>query len=151
MGLLNTCTDVNKVIHQGKTVSYSVRRIYGSWCYGSGPTIAWKTQAWEYHRYCTCSYSYVGLDKDTATTYALDRISKYTRAIKYSQWDSTNGVFEPKEGGSACMAEINARPTQGNMWQIDITVREDDVRVSLTHQEASSFFTTENNRNYDGL
>ena len=150
MGLLTTCTDTNRVIHNGKTVTYSRRKIYGTWLYASGLTIVSKTEAWEYHRYCSLSYSYVGLTKAAAISCAATLVTTYTRSCSYSKWDATNATFSVADAGSQLMAEITPRQTQGDMWQIDVNVREDDSRQSLSVLSPSSFFTAEDARSYDG-
>jgi len=70
MGLLNTYTAANRVVTQGRTVTYSKSRIYGQWSYVSGMSVITIGSAWEYHRYCQKTYSYVGMDFDTAKTCA---------------------------------------------------------------------------------
>lgn len=70
MGLLSSYTADNRVINQGRTVTYSKSRIYGQWSYVSGMTVITIGQAWEYHRYCQKLYSYVGMDYDTALSCA---------------------------------------------------------------------------------
>lgn len=151
MALLNDCTAANRVIHSGKTVSYSRRVVYGSWSYASGTSIITNSRAWEYHRYCSLSYSYVGLTKDAAFSFAASKITLYMRDTNYSEWDSTSGVFTVKEGGSVLMAEITPRHTQGDMWQLDICVREDDSRMTLGVVSPSSLFAVEDGRDYDGV
>lgn len=150
MALLTTCTAENRIVHSGKTVTYSRQKIYGSWVYLSGLTIKTESEAWEYHRYCSLSYSYVGLTKAAAMTEATTLATTYTRATSYSAWDSSTAAFAVKDGGSILMAEITPRQTQGDMWQVDVTVREDDSRRSLANLDPTSFFTVENARTYDG-
>lgn len=66
MGLLTTYGSQNRVILNDKTVTYSKSRIYGEWSWASGTTIQYIYSVWEYHRYCSKSYMYVGMDRDTA-------------------------------------------------------------------------------------
>ena len=150
MGLLESCTATNRVIHTGKTVTYSRVKIFGSWTYAQGVFIYAKTEAWEYHRYCTLSYSYVGLTKAAAISAAATLATTYTRVTYYSDWDGANVTFAEKSGGAILMAEISPRQTQGDMWQVDVNVREDDSRRSLSNLTPSSFFTAEDARSYDG-
>ena len=77
-------------------------------------------------------------------------MTTYTRSCYYSKWDSANATFSVADAGSQLMAEITPRQTQGDMWQIDINVREDDSRQSLSVLSPSSFFTAEDARSYDG-
>lgn len=66
MGLLTTYGSHNRVILNDKTVTYSKSRIYGEWSYVSGTTIQYIYSCWEYHRYCSKTYMYVGMDRATA-------------------------------------------------------------------------------------
>ena len=67
MGLLTTYGANNRVVYNDKVVTYSKQRIYGQWSYQPIidviNTIYW---VWEYHRYCSKSYMYVGMDLATA-------------------------------------------------------------------------------------
>ncbi len=150
MGLLSECTEANRIIHQPRSVTYSRRMIFGLWTYGSGAGIAWYTKAYELHRYCTASYSYVGLSKTAATDAVTKLVEMYTRAMYYSDWDETTGVFADKACGKMPMAEVVARTQNGHMWQVDVTIREDDSRLALSElTDPSAYFTLENARGYE--
>jgi len=75
-------------------------------------------------------------------------ITLYTRDFKVSEWDGS-GVFVDKNGGSTCMADISIQKRNGHMYDVVISVREDDSRTRTTSLSPSSLFTTENNRDYE--
>lgn len=66
MALLTKYDASNRVILNDKTVTYSKTRIYGAWSYVSGVSIITLYSCWEYHRYCSKTYMYVGMDRTTA-------------------------------------------------------------------------------------
>ena len=67
MGLLTSYGSNNRVVYNDKVVTYSKQRIYGTWTYRPAlnieQTYYW---VWAYHRYCSKSYMYVGMDLATA-------------------------------------------------------------------------------------
>lgn len=140
MGLLTTGSTLNCDVHQTLTVTYSQSRIYGTWSFGSGPSITWYTKVYETHRYASCSFSYVGLTMDAATAIAESLNSYFLRGKKISTWDAENGVFDDQDAGSQTMAEIVARKEAGDMWRVDVSVREEDVRLSKTAESPSTLF-----------
>ena len=150
MALLNSWGDGNKVVFSDKVVTYSRARVYGQWDYTGMPgqiiTYDWM---WEYHRYCTKSYMYVGMDKSTANSCAEAMIAKYTREFYVSDWDSFNGVFDDNEGGEMCMADIAIQQREGHMYDVIVQVREDDTRLRRVSVTPSTLFWRENNRDYD--
>jgi len=74
-------------------------------------------------------------------------ITKYTRSMKVSDWAS--GEFTDIDGGSMCMADIVIQKRAGHMYDVVISVREDDSRNRVASYTPSTLFTTENNRDYD--
>lgn len=66
MALLTTYGAFNRVVLNDKTVTYSKTRIYGAWSYVSGTSVITLGSVWEYHRYCSKTYMYVGMDRTTA-------------------------------------------------------------------------------------
>lgn len=91
MGLLQTYGSANRVVTNDKVVTYSMRLISGNWTYTIAPypQIFTINSAYEYHRYCTKTYSYVGMDKATANACAKAMITKYTRTFSISEWNSS--------------------------------------------------------------
>lgn len=151
MALLTTWTAANRVITTEKVITYSRSKIYGSWRWGEAIIYTFN-EAWEYHRYCTKTYSYVGLTKEAAMACATAMVEYYTRSTKVSYFASTGptaGSFLPEDGGTVCMADVSPRMTAGGMWQVDISVREDDARLSRDSVPPDALFTTENAREYD--
>lgn len=149
MGLLKSYSKSNRVIITDKTVTYSKNRIYGQWSWVDilvVRTIGW---AWEYHRYCHKSYKYVGMDRGTAQKCAEAMITKYTRSTKISNFNTSTGTFTDSDGGSNCMADITIQKRDGCMYDVVVTVREDDTRIRTTSHTPSLLFTAENNRDYD--
>lgn len=150
MGLLNIYGEDNKVVLNGKVVTYSRSRIYGQWNYTGMPgqitTYDW---VWEYHRYCEKSYMYVGMDKATAEACARAMVTKFTRTFKVSDWDAATGSFQDNDGGQVCMAEVAVQQREGHMYDVLVYVREDDGRLRLNSVTPETLFTAENNRDYD--
>lgn len=153
MGLLTSYGANNRVVFNDKVVTYSKQRIYGNWTYLSAlnilTTLYW---VWEYHRYCTKSYMYVGMDLATAQSCAAAMITKYTRSIKISEWQDGGGnagTFQDVNGGSICMADICIQQQEGHMYSVIVNVREDDVRLRTYSTDPSSLFSSENQRDYD--
>lgn len=149
MGLLNSYSSANRVVLNGKTVSYSKSRIYGQWSYVSGVSVVTIYQAWEYHRYCQKTYQYVGMDYTTASKCAEEMIKKYTRSYDISEWNSNTGTFTDKTGSSMCMADVTIQKVAGHLYNVIISVREDDAKIRTTSLTPSGLFVAENNRDYD--
>lgn len=153
MALLNTWSSTNRVVTNDKVVTYSQQRIYGEWSYQTSiSTETTLRSVWEYHRYCSKSYMYVGMDKTTANQCAQAMITKYTRTYEISDWNSsgqTAGTFTDITGGSVCMADISVQQREGCMYDVVINVREDDSKLRTTSVSPSSLFTVENQRDYD--
>lgn len=153
MGLLSTYTSANRVVTDDKIVTYSQNLIYGDWTYQS--TVAELItlhSVYEYHRYCSKSYSYVGMDLSTARDCANAMITKYTRSYKISDWQSSGasaGEFVDVNGGSVVMADIAIQKREGQMYDVVINVREDDTRLRSYSTSPASLFTAENTRDYD--
>ena len=153
MGLLTSYGSNNRVVYNDKVVTYSKQRIYGTWTYRPAlnieQTYYW---VWEYHRYCSKSYMYVGMDLATAQSCAQAMITKYTRSTKVSDWQAEGqnaGTFQDVDGGTVCMADISIQQQVGHMYSVIVNVREDDVRLRTFSTTPSSLFTTENQRDYD--
>lgn len=156
MALLTTATENNRQITSQLSVNYTVRRIRGTWTAITANITETKTEAWEYTRTATASYSYVGLTESAAKTIAANLRKLFTRDYKVSEFcaDDTSvyfKTFEDRDGGSQLMAQIVAQYESGNMWSVRIDINEMDSRLRFAALSPESLFATENARQYDGL
>lgn len=152
MGLINSYGNNNKVVINGKTVSYSQGRISGKWTWVHSAlwvdTFSWM---WEYHRYCQMTYSYVGMDLASANACAQALIQQYTRTFYVSVWNEERGEFDVQLGGSMPMAEVAVQQRAGCMYDVVVSIREDDTRLVRVPPRTGpqELFTAENARSYD--
>lgn len=112
----------NKVTDEPLQVRYTAK--YG----GSLGGRKLEGKAYEYHRYATKVYRYVGMDERTARACAEAKLAQYTRARFFWFWDTDmtlNFSREIKTG-----ATVKARHTEGHLWSVEINVNEDDVYYS---------------------
>lgn len=150
MALLNTASDVNRVIDTDLHVTYARRAIYGTWTKVTLNVTTTYTKAWEYSRVAVKTYRYVGLTKSAALAKVQELDSLYTRATKVSEWNGEDGEFEHVDGGDVLMAELVPQHEDGGMWSVVISVNEQDTRTSLSPNESfTALFATENARTYD--
>ena len=150
MALLSNYSSDNLVITEGKIVTYSKSRIYGSWSYTSGTTVTTYTSAWEFHRYCSMSFEYVGMTYSAAMRCAEDLVEKYTRSFKISEWNGNQGVFVSTSGGEQVMASVSVAYDGGSAYSVRVSVREDDCRLKRTDPgEIDALFADENSRSYE--
>lgn len=152
MGLLSTYGANNRVITEGKTVSYNQEMIFQNFSYQATPTqVITYNQEYQIRRFCTKSYKYVGMDYNTALSCASDMITKYTRQVKSSLFNyNSTGDFVDVVTGNILMADIAVRQTVACMYEVDVYVREEDTRMRLNPvQDPSALFTAENSRDYD--
>ena len=149
MALLNNYGSGNRVIINDKAVTYSKRKIYGSWSFVDGTTVTTYTEAWEYHRYCAKTYMYVGMSQSAANNCVAAMVNKYTRNFNISEWDENLHEFSDEYGGSQCMADICSQQREGHMYDVQICVREDDFRIRIGSFSPEALFSGENNRDYD--
>ena len=76
-------------------------------------------------------------------------ITKYTRPFKISEWVGAT-EFTDINGGNICMADIVIQKRAGQMYDVVVSVREDDSRNRVASLlDPSVLFYTENNRDYD--
>lgn len=151
MALLSNWSATNREISEGKVVTYSISPVFGSWSYVSGNIITTITRAWEYHRYCSMSYAYVGMTYETALACAAAVVKNYTRQTRYSEFSEDEGTWTIKNGGSILMASVSVRLDGGTAYRVDVQVREDD---SLTMKNnvsdvVAALFAAENARTYE--
>ena len=154
MGLLTSWGAANRVIDQDLVKTYSRQRVYQDYTYVYGVAqLITIHSVWEYHRRATKSYRYVGMDRDTANACAAAMVTKYTRATKISDWNGSGehaGTFSEIDGGTIPMAEVAVVHVAGCMYEVHVTVNEDDVRLRVdVVNNVASLFSTENSRDYD--
>jgi hypothetical protein len=66
-----------------------------------------------------------------------------------SDWVGKN-EFQDIDGGSICMADIVIQKRAGHMYDVIVSVREDDCRNRVaSYSSPSVLFATENNRDYE--
>lgn len=155
MGLLTTYNKSNRVVTNGKVLSYS--KIYKPGTWGATETQTQSAviyyQMWECHRYCTKSYMYVGMDLTTAEACAAEAIAYYTRETKSSFWNYNNpsdGDFTTVASGNVLMADVSIQQVEGHMYNVMINVREEDCRYTRNKDDdPATIFAFENTRKYD--
>ena len=150
MALITQYSDANKVVDSALTVTYAKRRIYGQWSHVSLNTETTYTAAWEYERHATMSIRYVGMTFAAAQACAEAMVAKYTRSVKISEWDyNDDGAFATIDGGSAPMADVAVQLGDGSMYNVVVSVNEQDSRTDLSGALSfSTIFSTENARTY---
>ena len=151
MGLLSSYNNDNKIVTQGKTISYSQSYVRGDWSYYLTPSqMQHYDYAWCYTRNCQMSLKYVGMDYATAKQCAADMISTYTRQFKISDWDDATGTFSEVVGGNIPMAQCAVIQRAGDMYDVVVNVSEQDSRLRISAvNDPASLFTDENNRTYN--
>ena len=129
MGLLGTWNANNLVITNGQNTSYSMSLQKGD-IDGDGS----QDYFWEFHRYCTMTFSYVGMDYQTAVACASALTDRYTRKFMISEPSSEPGAvagFLDIYGGEKLMAQIAVTKTNGKMYSVECTVSEDDAKMRM--------------------
>lgn len=154
MGLLTSWGAANRVIDQDLVKTYSRQRVYQDYTYVYGiAQLITIHSVWEYHRRATKSYRYVGMDRDTANSCAAAMVAKYTRTTKVSDWNGSGehaGTFSDIDGGAIPMAEVAVVHVAGCMYEVHVTVNEDDMRLRVEIvANPETLFSTENARDYD--
>ena len=154
MALLTTYTEANRVINTALTVTYSKRKIYGSWSYTNLNMQTTIGEAWEYSRHAVKSYTYVGMDYTTALACRSAMVALYARTTKVSEFSTsgaTIGTFVTVDAGTQLMADIAVQHDDGGMYSVVVNVNEQDSRTSTSGSlSPASLFSTENVRTYDG-
>ena len=156
MALVPQHSASNRVIDTALTVTYSKRRVSGSWTAATISTWTTYLYAWEYVRHAVKSYRYVGMSYGVACACRDDMLEKYTRATKTSRFDAdpysqTFGTFVHENAGDVPMASISVQHDDGGMCSVVISVDETDTRMSLSSsQSLATLFSAEQQRDYDG-
>ena len=147
MGLLSAGTSANRDVTNELTITYVRRLIRGQWSYTQGTQTLYYNFAWQYERHATKNYKYVGLSRSAAQTLAQSMITYYTRQTYVSLWNAGNAGFVTIDGGLIPMAEVTVQQVAGEMYDVNISVRETDTRLSmLVVQDIAGIFSTENQR-----
>ena len=88
------------------------------------------------------------MDRGTANACAAAMIAKYTRLFYVSVWTAA-GTWTVEQGGTIPMAEVTVQQRAGCMYDVLVSVREDDVRLTRDPVDPATLFTAENARDYD--
>lgn len=110
-------------------------------------------QVYEYHRYCTKRYKYVGMNQTMAENKLKSLINTYNRTVYISQWNDSGanaGEFTDITAGNKLQASIYAQRVAGCLYEVIVEINEDDTKFD-THGYVSpeSLFSKENARGYD--
>ena len=151
MSLLSNADD-GLVVTEGLTVTYSRSVVRGSWSWTAANLSGAYDKMVELHRYARKAFKYVGLTYSAAKSKRDSLVTTLTRDFSYSDWDVTvtNGQWDVKSGGTRLMSDISLSHTEGDSWEVCVSVNEDDVRM-IKVGESSSFetrFAAENARDY---
>ena len=120
MGLLNYYDNRNKIETSLLTTQYLTERVgyVGAGAFGQ-PIM-------KYTRIRTKSYSYVGMDKETARRCANEKLQKYTR--RFWNWDYINGMWRQNRTYDGMYfetcASASATKQDGEMYSTEIQVNE---------------------------
>lgn len=151
MALLTHFNDTNKVITQGKCVSYSSNIEHGTWSYTPAPNVQ-ETYNSDFRivRTCVYSYQYVGMDYATAQSCKTYFEQQLKRDLTISSWNPNTGEFEEIDGGEQVMATIRVSLMEGRMYMCTIDIQERDERLRIEDvNNPESLFAEENQREYD--
>ena len=152
MSLLTSHSSANRVVDSALVVTYSVSRVSGYWEQQSsmGITVASHDHMWEYHRRARKSYRYVGMTEAAAKTCKDAMTSLYTRSTSTMEWDSFDGIWTTTSGSSIPMADVAMSHNDDGSYDVVVNVYEDDCRMSILAVTATSLFSSERSRSYDG-
>lgn len=102
------------------------------------------------------------MSKSTAERCQQDMISKYTRSIRFSDFNTNSGDFTEVNGGNILTANIYIHPMDSNqksegLWECVVEISETDTFMRNqanqqripTREEVEDMFSVENNRDYE--
>lgn len=147
MSLKTSHSDDNLVIDEALSVHYTDTVIQGSWSWVSGNMSGTYAQMRECHRYATKSFRYVGMTYAAAKACATAMKTAFKRAFRTSVWDGDclNGQWLTQNGGNILMANVSMTFSDGDAYDVNVQVSEDDVRYLKTNESFSeSIFSAEN-------
>ena len=152
MGLITQYSDANLVIEEGLTVTYSRRRVSGSWGWTAANMSGSYSAMIEHHRYATKSFRYVGMTYDAAKTCRDAMVKLFTRTIRESVWNdsATNGEWTVTTAGSQLCATVTITHDDACMYSVHVRVNEDDSRYRKVGDDLSDvlLFANEQLRTY---
>lgn len=143
------------------TVTYSKKLVNRSYSYtssfGNAGSIGTITKTinfvYEYHRYATRSYKYVGMSEEMAKNKLKSLIDTYNRQYWASWWNSSGanvGKFTDFVLGKKLQANIYAQRTKGCLYEVIVNINEDDTKFDVDGKTApENLFKEENKRSYE--
>lgn len=151
MSLINSATADCRIIEEGRSVTYAKNRVQQSYVKVTGNIEQRIDFVWEYRRFCTADYKYVGLSYDAAITKQNALLTYYKRDVKISDWDKDIGEFFRIDGGKTLMnTQIQVVKTVGHMYELHVSINEEDCIMRTTgEQDATVLFAEENLRQYE--
>lgn len=149
MGLINTASWSNRIITTGLTISYSINPVEGEWNYQSTfAELQYLYEAWQYHRYATMQYKYVGMSESAAKAKASSVRGSLTRIYYISRWQN-DGQFHTQVGGTKLQGTVEVVKNIGHLYDVVVTINEHDTRMRVeADQNPESVFALENTRQY---
>ena len=138
-----------KIVQEGLDVRYSKSLRYGYWQWTNGLNETfWRTSVWEYRRFATMRFKYIGLTESAATALKASLDTLFTRNITVSQWNESTGLFSDVSGGADKMARVHTFQIEGDVWGVSVFVNETTTRMRTSSVDASSVFGAEAGWNY---
>lgn len=129
MALLGTWGANNLIIDQGKS-QHCTQTLQKGDIDGDGS----QDYYWEFHRYCTLRFRYVGMDYSTAMACADAVIERYSRKYMVSEPSSSAQAvagFEDVYAGSKLMADVAVQYNGGCSYSVVVSVNEDDSKCRM--------------------
>lgn len=152
MGLLAALTGANMIVESALQVRYSGTCNRQAFSFeDDGEAASYERNIWEFHRYATGAWKWVGLSKEAALNGQKIKVAQYTRRKRVSTIVRQNGApVMDRVNTIECTANIVARQTSGSMWELSLSVNEDDVAYTFSPpQDPSGLFGYENARYYE--
>lgn len=154
MALLATASAANRITERELCVTYSVSAVKGSWSYtNSANVVTTIFFAYEYHRYASCRYRYVGMDYASAKAAADAIRESYTRPFWTSEWQGSGdsaGSFQDLAMGTKLQGFVEVVRREGHLYDVVVEIAEDDVkRHPSSNAKTSALFAKEATRTYE--
>lgn len=151
MGLLNQASAANRIIIEGRSVTYSKTKVQQTYSQTNLNVQTTYWFAWEYRRFCTLQYKYVGMSYEAAVSKQNQLIGMYKRNFRISDWNPTEGTFQDIDGGSSMMGtQVQVVKDVGHMYEVHVSVSEEDSRMRKEGTlSPESLFGAENARTYE--
>lgn len=145
----------NRVVYQGKNVTYTKEFVFGNWVGESVVASAAKVyygHMWKFTRRCTKHYAYVGMERTTALSCYDYLVGFYRRTGTFMTWSSTAGNMGDWESftyDGQIMAKIRRIRRSQNLYDVDIVVDEYDEKWNKDGSAVS--WALEDSRDYDDI